>query len=159
MPNLLEVGRIGRPHGIKGDVFVDLTTDRHERVAVGSKLQARGTWLTVVQASPVNGRFRVHFEGIDDRTAAEGLTGLHLLAEPMEVPDMFWIHELFGASVVEVNGTDRGRCVSVIENPASDILELDSGALVPLTFVVSVEGIGNDGRITIDPPDGLFDFD
>jgi 16S rRNA processing protein RimM len=47
----------------------------------------------------------------------------------------------------------------VIENPASDILELESGALVPLTFVVSVAGIGDDGLITIDPPDGLFDFD
>ena len=80
MHTLLEVGRIGRPHGIKGDVFVDLTTDRNERVAVGSRLQARGAWLTVTQSAPVNGRFRVHLAGIDDRTAAEALTGVHLLA-------------------------------------------------------------------------------
>ena len=159
MHTLLEVGRIGRPHGIKGDVFVDLTTDRNERVAVGSRLQARGAWLTVTQSAPVNGRFRVHLAGIDDRTAAEALTGVHLLAEPIDVPDMFWIHQLFGAAVVEVDGTARGRCVGVIENPASDILELESGALVPLTFVVSVDGVGEDAVVTIDPPDGLFELD
>jgi 16S rRNA processing protein RimM len=99
-------------------------------------------------------RWRVHFEGIDDRSAAEALTGAVVSAEPIDDPDVLWIHQLFGCSVVEVDGTPRGRCVSVIENPAADLLELDSGALVPVTFVTTVA----DGVITVDPPEGLFEL-
>ena len=55
--------------------------------------------------------------------------------------------------VVERGGTERGSCVSVIANPASDLLELDSGALVPAVFVTEV----TEGRVVIDPPEGLFE--
>ena len=61
---LLEVGRIGRAHGVRGDVFVHLTTDRLERLAVGSRLEAGGRWLTVTASSRSNDRWRVHFDGI-----------------------------------------------------------------------------------------------
>ena len=151
---LLEVGRIGRAHGVKGDVLVHLTTDREERLATGSRLKAGERWLTVTAASRSNDRWRVHFEGTDDRTAAEALTGLALAAEPIDDPDEIWIHQLIGADVVEVSGTRRGRCVAVIDNPAADLLELESGALVPASFVVSVA----DGVVTIDPPAGLFEL-
>jgi 16S rRNA processing protein RimM len=66
-----------------------------------------------------------------------------------------WVHEMVGAEVVETTGVSRGRCTAVIANPAHDIIELDTGALVPVTFVVGM----TDGVITIDPPEGLFDFD
>jgi 16S rRNA processing protein RimM len=155
---LLEVGRIGRPHGIRGDVFLDLVTDHTERAQVGSKLRARDRWLTISQSSPSNKRWRVHFEGVDDRNAAEAITGVVVYAEPIDDPDALWIHELIGASVLEVNGIDRGRCVSVVSNPAADLLELDSKALVPVTFVTSVEHTANGVLITIDPPEGLFDL-
>jgi 16S rRNA processing protein RimM len=155
---LLEVGRIGRPHGIKGDVFLDLVTDHTERAQVGSRLWARDRWWTIAQSSPANQRWRVHLEGVDDRTAAESITGMVVSAEPIEDPDALWVHELIGAGVVEVDGTDRGRCVSVIENPASDLLELESGALVPVTFVTVVEHTAAGVLITIDPPDGLFEL-
>jgi 16S rRNA processing protein RimM len=68
------------------------------------------------------------------------------------------VHHLIGATVIEVNGIDRGRCVSVVANPASDLLELASGALVPVTFVTSVDVSGGVPLVTIDPPDGLFDL-
>jgi 16S rRNA processing protein RimM len=61
---------------------------------------------------------------------------------------------MIGAQVVEVGGRERGRCVAVIANPASDLLELDSGALVPSVFVVE----SNAETIVIDPPDGLFEL-
>jgi 16S rRNA processing protein RimM len=155
---LLEVGRIGRAHGVRGDVFVDLTTDRSERAAAGSRLWAGDRWLTITRSSPSSKRWRVHFEGVDDRTAAERLTGVALHAEPIDDPGALWIHQLIGASVLEANGIDRGRCTAVIENPASDLLELDSGALVPVVFVTSVD-ITHDGTlVTIDPPPGLFDL-
>jgi 16S rRNA processing protein RimM len=157
---LLEVGRIGRAHGVRGDVFVHLTTDRVERVAVGSRLLAGTTWLTITASTPStsnasNDRWRVHFEGVDDRDAAESLVRTALLAEPIEDPDVLWVHRLIGAEVVETDGTARGRCVAVVDNPASDLLELESGALVPVAFVTSVD----DAIVTIDPPDGLFDLD
>jgi 16S rRNA processing protein RimM len=151
---LLEVGRIGRAHGIRGDLFVDLVTDHTERVAVGTRLYTGKHWLLITASSPSNRRWRVHFEGIDDRNAAEALAGTRLSAEPLDDPDALWIHELIGAEVVEVDGTARGRCVSVIDNPAADLLELESGALVPVTFVVS----SIDAVITVDVPDGLFEL-
>ncbi|MGA1076586.1 MAG: ribosome maturation factor RimM [Ilumatobacteraceae bacterium] len=103
--DLLEVGRVGRPHGIRGDVFVDLITDRVERVAVGSRLSIGDRWLTVEQSAPANRRWRVHFAGIDDRAAAERLTGTALFAEPIDDPDVLWVPELIGASVVASAGT------------------------------------------------------
>ena len=151
---LLEVGRIGRAHGVRGDVLVHLTTDRVERLTAGSRLKAGERWLTVTAASRANDRWRVHFEGVDDRSAAEGLARVVLAAEPIDDPDTLWVHELIGAEVVEVAGTSRGRCVAVIDNPAADLLELESGALVPASFVVSFA----DGTITIDPPEGLFEL-
>ncbi len=155
---LLEVGRIGRPHGVRGDVFLDLTTDRTERAAVGSRLWARDRWVTISRSSPSNKRWRVHLDGVDDRAAAEALTGVAVFAEALDDPDALWVHHLIGASVVEVNGIDRGRCVAVVANPASDLLELDSGALVPVVFVTSVDMSGGVPIATIDPPDGLFDL-
>ena len=151
---LLEVGRIGRAHGVRGDVLVHLTTDSVERLTAGSRLKAGERWLTVTAASRANDRWRVHFEGVDDRSAAEALARVVLAAEPIDDPDTLWVHQLIGAEVVEVAGMSRGRCVAVIDNPAADLLELESGALVPVSFVVSFA----DGIITIDPPDGLFEL-
>ena len=60
-----------------------------------------------------------------------------------------------GAGVVTASGGDAvGTCVAVGANPASDLLELDSGALVPVVFVVDRAA----GRVTIDPPEGLLDL-
>ena len=159
MPDgLLEVGKIGRPHGVRGDLFVHLTTDRTERVAVGSQLWARDRWLTVERSSPSNTRWRVHFGGVDDRNAAEAIAGTIVHAPPIDDPDAMWIHHLVGARVVETSGTDRGRCVAVVDNPAADLLELESGALVPATFVTAVDAHTDPVLVTIDPPDGLFEL-
>lgn len=155
---LLEVGKFGRAHGVRGDVFLDLTTDRPERAAVGSRLWARDRWYTIVTSNASGTRWRVHLEGVDDRTAAEALTGLTLHAEPIDDPDALWVHQLIGATVVDVDGTDRGRCVSVIDNPAADLLELESGALVPANFVTSADPTDDGLVVTIDPPAGLFEL-
>jgi 16S rRNA processing protein RimM len=155
---VLEIGHVGRAHGIRGDVFLVLSTDRVERAAVGAELWIRDRWMRVTQSSHAGGKFRVHLQGVDDRNASEALSGTKVFAEPLDDPDAMWVHDLIGASVVETSGIDRGRCVSVVANPASDLLELDSGALVPMTFVTSVESSGGEQLITIDPPDGLFDL-
>jgi 16S rRNA processing protein RimM len=155
-PDLLEVGRIGRAHGVRGALSVTLITDRHERLAAGARLQANGIWLVVQSAKPAGDRWLVQFEGLTDRTAAEGLSGATLLAEPLaDLDDEGWyVHDLIGARVVSADGTEHGRCVAVVANPAHDLLELESGALVPVVFVTAVE----DGLVTIEPPEGLFDL-
>lgn len=158
---MLEVGRIGKPHGIGGDLFVGLSTDRLERLHTGSVLVARiGSGprtsereLTVERSRPQGDRWVVHFAGVDTRTDAERLVNAVLTAEPVEDPDALWVHDLIGSRVVDLAGRDHGTCVAVIDNPAHAILELSGGGLVPVPFVVSNVG----GVITIDPPEGLFD--
>ncbi|MEY4174338.1 MAG: ribosome maturation factor RimM, partial [Actinomycetota bacterium] len=155
-PQLFEVGRTGRPHGVRGDIYVDLITDRTERLAVGARLKAGSRWLTVAMARPAGTRWLVHFVDVPDRTAAESLVNLPLLAEPLpDSADGVYVHQLIGADVVDESGQSFGTCTAVVANPAHDLLELESGALVPMVFVVSVEP----GRIVIAPPDGLFDLD
>ncbi|HEX2783128.1 MAG TPA: ribosome maturation factor RimM [Ilumatobacteraceae bacterium] len=151
-----EVGRIGRAHGVHGEVYVLLITDRVERLAPRARLLAGSQWLTVVESRQQQRRWLVRFEGIDDRTMAEKLTNSILFAEPMtaDTDEGLWVHELIGSRIVDRQGVDRGTCVAVIDNPAHDILELDTGALIPVTFVVSC----HEGLTTIDPPEGLFDL-
>lgn len=153
--DLLEVGHIRRAHGLRGEVFVQLISDSDQRVAPGAELIA-GDEILVVESSRVasNGRRVVKFAQIADRTAAETYANRLLRGRPLDDPDALWVHELIGRRVVELDGTDRGECVSVIANPAADLLELDSGALVPSNFVVS----NDDGVIVVDTPEGLFDL-
>lgn len=155
---LLEVGRIGRAHGVRGDVFIDLTTDRVERVAVGARLWVRDQWREVQTSHRSSTRWRVHLSGVEERTAAEALTGSVLFAEPIDDPNTLWVHQLIGARVVEASGVERGQCVAVIDNPAADLLELDSGALVPANFITAVDIAAESRVVTIDAPDGLFDL-
>lgn len=152
---LIEVGRIGRAHGVRGAVYVVLSSDRTERMDEGSRLFDGVEWRTIVTARrQPNGSWLTHFEGLATRDAAEALSGRVLSAPPIEDPDALWVHELIGAEVRDLAGVTHGRCVAVIDNPAHDLLELDSGALVPMVFVRS----NLDGVITIDPPEGLFDL-
>lgn len=151
---MLEVGRIGKPHGVQGEVAVHLTTNRTERADVGSVLLAdNDVRLTVTSSRPHQDRFIVRFAECADRTAVEALRGQLLRAEPMADEDEIWVHDLIGVEVVETSGIARGPVVSIEENPASDLLVLESGALVPLTFLVSLA----DGVATVEVPTGLFD--
>jgi 16S rRNA processing protein RimM len=98
----------------------------------------------------------VRFEGVDTREAAEALAGAALRAEPLAGADAegLWVHELIGAEVVGTGGEGHGTVTAVEANPASDLLVLDGGALVPLRFVVAAEP----GKLTVDVPDGLFEL-
>ena len=152
---MLEVGRIDRAHGLRGQVIVRLTTNRPERVAPGSRLHTGRGEFEVVDAQPHRNRWLVTLRGVTGRTQAEGLAGVPLYAEPIEDADALWVHELIGCRVVDADGVERGTVEAVQDNPASDLLVLDTGALVPLRFIV--EG-PTDGRIVVDTPSGLFDL-
>ncbi len=154
---LREVGRIGRAHGVTGELYVSLITDRLERLAPGARVLSGSQWLTVVESRQQQQRWLVRFHGVVDRTSAEKLTNSVLLADPLTDDgddDALWVHELIGSRVVDKQGVERGTCVAVIDNPAHDIVELDTGALIPVIFVVSCR----DGVAVVDPPEGLFDL-
>lgn len=151
---LLEVGRIVRPHGLKGEVVVDMVSDRPERVAPGSVLQSAAGALEVAASRPHQGRWVVTFVGVIGRDAAEGLRDQVLRAAPIDDPDVLWIHDLVGAEVIDAGGAPLGRVVAVEANPASDLLVLDAGPLIPLRFVTASEA----GRLTVELPEGLLDL-
>ncbi len=132
-----------------------LVSNREERLAPGSVLETDRGDLQVESSRPHGDRWLVRFRGHTDRTAAEALRGLVLRAEPLDDPDELWVHELVGSRVVSADGVDRGVVESVQENPAADLLVLDSGALVPVVFVVDGP---TDGVVHVDVPDGLFEL-
>jgi 16S rRNA processing protein RimM len=151
----LEIGRIGRPHGLRGDVMVTLTTNVEDRVAVGTLWWVGDREVTVESSRPHQGRFIVHLSGLDDRDAAAALTGARVFAHPLDDAPAgeVWVHNVIGASVVDRAGRDHGRVVAVEANPAHDLLVLEGGGLVPMVFVVEHA----EGRVVIDPPQGLLD--
>jgi 16S rRNA processing protein RimM len=150
----LEVGRIAKAHGLKGQVIVDLWTDRLERLEAGSQLLTDKGPLTVVSSAAHQDKYLVTFQEINDRNDSERWRGTVLLANRLADDDAIWIDELFGAVVVDQHGVERGTVTLVEEMPASDLLVLDSGYLVPLTFVTEV--VPNK-RVEIDAPEGLFE--
>ena len=110
--------------------------------------------LVVLKSRPHHDKWLVQFNGVETRTQAEELRGLTLMAAPLDIPDALWVHELIGSVVKEVSGAERGTVKAVVANPASDLMELDTGHLVPLTFVVDFA----EGIISVDVPDGLFEL-
>lgn len=150
----LEVGRVGRPHGIRGEVVVELFTHRAERLAPGSVLVTDSGPLEVLGSSGHGrpGRWIVAFAGVEDRSGAERLRGRVLRAEPLEEAGTLWVHQLVGAQVVDRAERPLGRVAAVQANPASDLLVLEDGALVPLCFLVD----HGPGRVVVDPPAGLL---
>lgn len=155
----LEVGRILKAHGLRGQVVVHLWSDRRERLSPGADLETERGPLTVIAAHPHQDRFLVTFEGITDRTQADAWRGVVLSAPRLddddeEDDDVIWIDDLYGATVVDAQGVTRGVVVEVEANPASDLMVLDTGALVPLTFVTAVRA---NELVEVDTPEGLFE--
>ncbi len=155
-PARLEVGRVGRAHGLRGEVVVTPVTNISERFAPGSTLWVDGRPLVIASARPNQHRFVIRFEGVDDREGADALRSKIVEAEPLAEPPAgeLWVHELIGSEVRDRAGVTLGRVAAVEANPAHDLLVLDGGALVPMVFVVSAEP----GVVVVDPPEGLFDL-
>lgn len=170
--DLLEVGRIEKAHGLRGEVVVNLITNMvADRTEVGAELRAGDRALTVVRARPHGNRWLITFDGVIDRDGADALRGQTLEAAPLSSDGadpgppsasrhhgdevVAFVHELIGCHLVDQDGVDHGPVVAVIDNPASDLLELGDGRLVPLTFYRGSDPEA--GTITVDVPPGLLD--
>ncbi len=140
-----------------------MLSNNPERLVVGARLVARvggkDRVLVVEGARPHQDRWLVEFADVRGREGSEVLAGAVLLAEPVtDDPDSYWVHDLVGAEVVDADGTGHGSVVNVLENPASDILELDTGLLIPLRFAQwDPDAPAGVRRLVVDGPVGLLD--
>jgi len=161
------IGRIGRPHGIRGEVMVEPRTDEPDlRFAPGATMvDERGHTFIVEESNSHAGRLRVKFQGVIGREGAEELRGriLHIdraeNARPAD-PDEFYDTELIGMRVVLANGAIVGSVREVLHLPGQDVLAIDYDGrevLVPFVvdFVPSVDVTTRE--IALTPPPGLLD--
>ncbi|MDO9381193.1 MAG: ribosome maturation factor RimM [Nocardioidaceae bacterium] len=171
---LVTVGRVGRAHGIRGDVTVDVRTDEPDRrFAAGTSLQASragSTTTTVVVESMRwhSGRLLLHLRGVDDRNASEALGGHELAvqvdaAERPEDDEEYYDHQLVGLTAVDVDGVVVGTVTAVLHLPAQDTLAItrDGGAEVLVPFVLDLvpEVDLAAGRLVVADVPGLLDPD
>ena len=174
------VGRVGRPHGIRGEVVIGVRTDEPDlRFAVGATVDARsspdddgpsddraGERLTIASARWHSGQLLVAFAGITDRTAAAELTGSWLSVDSSQLPDIgdpdeFRDHELIGLSVRTCSGDEVGVVTGVLHY-GQDLLVVrrpdgPGEYLVPFVKAIVPEVDVRAGVLVIDPPPGLLD--
>ena len=164
---LVVVGRIGRAHGIKGEVSVELRTDEPDRrFAVGQRLTAGPRTLTIASTRRHQGRLLVRFEQTPDRTAAEQLGGVLLEAEvdpasTPEVDDEFYDHQLVGLAV-RTRDREVGHVIAVQHLPEQDLLVVDTGGrevLVPFVSELVPEVDLEAGHVVVADRPGLLDPD
>jgi 16S rRNA processing protein RimM len=152
--NLLEIGRIGKAHGLKGEVTAVITSDRPERTAPGAVWHLDAGPVTVVAIRPFQQRWIAVLAGVATREAAEALSGQVIRGEPIDDPDALWVHDLVGAELRTPDGRSWGQVVAVLSNPADDLMELADGTLVPCGFVSDDAGLPD--YVVVDPPEGLL---
>lgn len=182
------VARIGKPHGLRGEVTVQLhTDDPGRRLAPGASFatEARSgsgvpRELTIRTARPHNGSWLLSFEGIPDRTGAEGLRGARLVVDTDEAAeaaagsaagseaaadddeDAYYEDELVGLAVESPAGERLGTVASLETGSAQDLLvvtlEDGTSAWIPFVTAIVPEVDLAGGRIVVDPPAGLLDL-
>jgi 16S rRNA processing protein RimM len=173
-PDAVVVGRLGRPHGLRGEFSVEMRTDVPERrFAAGVVLgctSERFPHLTVVAARQHSGRWLVQFAEVVDRTGADAVRGSLLTIDASAVgpagddPDdeAWWDSELIGLSVVTTAGAVVGSVAEILHPPGGDLLAIrtEGGAEVLVPFVAelvpTVDVAG--GRVVVDPPEGLLEL-
>jgi 16S rRNA processing protein RimM len=145
---LVSVGRVGKPHGLDGSFFVERGSEEEERFAVGATLHVDGKPAKVLGSKRSRGRPVIRL----DREAARGA---ELAVPKSELPPpeegLYYEFQLVGLEVEEEGGRALGRVAAVQAGPANDVLELDSGLLLPLVAACVREVDVGGGRILIAP--------
>ncbi len=163
------VGRIGKPHGLRGQVTVELRTDEpDERFAPGSVLYSDGPTgeLTVAEIHWHSGRLLVSFVGFESRGTAESLRGTIVEVErdtdakPAD-PDEFYDSALIGCTVETISGESVGVVGDVVHLPSQELLSVITvtgrEVLIPFVSAIVPTVDMDNRRILIDPPIGLIE--
>ena len=168
----LVVARVGRAHGIRGEVTVEVRTDAPgERFVPGTHLHVSGDHelagvdrLTVASVRDHNGTLLLGFEEVLDRTAAEALRGAVLEADvpdDVDEPDAWYDHQLVGLRALDPAGEELGEVVAVEHLPAQDLLVVrrPDGARRMVPFVAAIVPTVDvpGGTLVVDAPSGLLD--
>lgn len=168
---LVTIGRIIKPHGIRGEVAVDVLSDVPGRFDAGVEVRVGGHLMTISASRPHQGRVLLSFDHLRDRSDAERVRGLPIEAPPVDLSDTeaYFAHELIGMAVVDVEDAPLGQVSALIELPSAagyDLLEVarEDGSTWLLPAVEDFVEIGEDeaGRErlrVVDPPDGLLEPD
>lgn len=172
----LVVGRVLKPHGIRGELVTEVRTDSpDERFAPGAVLvgrlgrgrEATDRQVTVEAARPHSGRLLLRIAGVQDREGAEELRGMLLLIDSAslpdpEDPDEFHDHQLIGLAAHDTSGERLGDVVDVLHTPAGELLSVrlvgGGEALVPFVAEIVPEVDTARRRCVISPPEGLLEL-
>lgn len=168
----LVVGRILRPHGVRGELVVEVRTDDPElRLAAGAVLRtdpAEAGPLTVAATRWHSGRLLATFAGVDDRDAAEDLRGTLLVVDSADLedlpdPDEFRDHQLVGLTVIGPGGERVGTIEDVLHYGQDLLVVAGSGSragaeiLIPFVSAIVTDVDLGAGQILVEPPPGLLD--
>jgi 16S rRNA processing protein RimM len=165
------VGIIGRAHGIRGEVFIELRTDEpHRRFVASRVLRAEDSERTfaIETVRDHSGRLLAKFHELADRTAAEAARGIRLVVDvdPAEQPEgdgEFYDRHLIGLGVRDAHDAQVGTVIGVAHTPGQDLLEIDTGTqtrLVPFVLALVPEVDLAAGLVRLaDVPGLLSDLD
>ncbi|MFW2513627.1 ribosome maturation factor RimM [Demequina sp. SO4-13] len=162
----LTVARIGRAHGLKGELSVELHTDiPEERLVPGEALEtepAAAGPLTVESVRTQGGRWYVRFDQVATREDADALRGVELVidGEESDEDDAWFVHELVGLTAMRPDGERLGEVVDLLSMPAQDLLVIKQPdghrAMVPFVEEFVPEVDIDAGTVTLTPPYGLL---
>jgi 16S rRNA processing protein RimM len=143
---LVRIGRVGKPHGLDGAFAVEEASAAPERFALGTTLYVDGEPVRIVESKRARGRPVIRLERPVERGAELAVPRSEL---PPPQPDSYYVFDLVGLAVEEEGGRALGRVTDVTPGPANDVLELDSGLLLPLVETCVREVDVESGRIVV----------
>src|SRR3989442_2335618 len=125
----IQVGRVGKPHGLQGAFVVEGASEDPKRFAVGARVFVGAEEAQVVESKRAGGRVVIRL----DREASRGAT-LEVDRDDLPPPEEgeYYVFQLVGLAVERADGTKLGHVQNVAPGVANDVLELDSGLLLPL---------------------------
>lgn len=161
---LLLAGEVGKPHGIRGEVYVVAISDDPHRFDPNALLFHDSGAELRVEASRRHGpRLLVKFAGVDDRNAAEGLRGaLYISPDQLRElnEDEYWEEDLIGMTALAAGGEVLGEVGDILPGAAQDLMVVETSAgrhLVPMVAEIIVAIDRTARTVVIDAPEGLFD--
>lgn len=169
---LAVVGRVVKPHGIRGELVVEPLSDVPDRLGPGMQVEVGDEPCVVTGVRPHKGRLLLAVEGVSDRTEAERLRGAEVRAAPLALEDQehLMASELVGLEVRREDGAVVGTVAALLELPTTagyDLLEVTrpdgTALLLPaveelVEVEVAADGHTVTGLVVVDPPDGLLEL-